>query len=77
VISETKGGPVVRGAHNETLVVDGPWRDATPEEWAEFWQRAEQHAAQYASVTIMLPPVRVGRVNHVVVFDDGEVKGDE
>lgn len=69
-MSEAKGGPVGQGAHGDTLVVDGPWRDVTPEEYAEFWRR-------FASVTIMLPPVRVGTVHHVVVFDDGEEKGDE
>lgn len=52
------------------IVVDFP-RDATPEEQREFWRRVDQHAAQYASVTVMMPPRFVGKVPPVVVFDDG------
>ena len=52
------------------LVIDLP-RAATPEEQREFWRRAEQAAAQYASVTVMLPMVQVGtgKRDLVVVFD--------
>jgi len=62
------------------------WRITTPEQLAAFWRRVEEAGclitvdpgvAQYASVTIMLPPRFVVGGLPVVVFDDGEGKGDE
>jgi len=57
----------------------------TPEEIAAFWRRVEESGclisvdpgvAQYASVTIMLPPRFVGSGPPIVVFDDGGSDGD-
>lgn len=57
-------GPATERDTIGELVVDFPratLRDVTPEEYAEFWRRVEQHAAQYTSVTLMLPLVQVGQ----------------
>lgn len=74
-VSEVEGTDPPAERDTGDLVVDFPCatlRDVTPDEWATFWLRVEQHAPQYASVTVMMPAIQVGKGPPVVVFEDVE-----